>query len=127
MAALAIWHPHSACALAMMLPDPAEPTVLHLPPAAIAPGDGEETVAEKSVPNIVTANFVSLEGASVDLTFQRQATLRAMQKQLCAAFGKNFPFTAAAVCIGEEAFSDFEDVPFRLASNYETVNVIFTR
>ncbi len=111
----------------MMGPDPADPPTLLLPPAACASSDDAPETTEINHPSTVAVTCVSLEGATVHLTFQRHTTLRAMQKQLCAAFGKNYPYTAAAVCVGEEAFSDFEDVPFRLASNYETVNVIFTR
>ncbi len=111
----------------MMGPGPADPPALQLPPADCASSDDAPETTEINHPSTVAVTCVSLEGATVHLVVQRQATLRAMQKQLCAAFGNNYPYTAAAVCIGEEAFSDFEDVPFRLASNYETVNVIFTR
>ena len=50
-----------------------------------------------------------------------------MQKQLCQTFGKNFPFTAAAMCVGNVAYSDFDDAPLRQAMDHQTVSVIFSR
>ena len=111
----------------MMHPDPADPPKLQLPPAAIPSGNGEGAVAARSTPDTVAVTFVSLEGTCVHLTFQRHTTLKAMQKQLCSAFGKNFPHAAAVLCVGAKAYSDFEDVPLLEAVNHETANVTFVR
>jgi hypothetical protein len=121
-------HPLSHLRFNMMLPDPlAAPPSLQLPPAA-SDGDAPDAMEIKPAPSsTVNVRVVSLQGASVDMTFQRHTCLRAMQKQLCAAFGKNFPYSTAAVCVGNEAFSDFEDIPLRLAEDHQTVSVIFQR
>ena len=91
----------------MMHPDPIDPPALQMPPPAV--GEVQQAAATEHQSATVTVTCVSLEGATVDLSFQRRTTLRAMQKPLCSAFGKNWPFSAAAVCVGEQAFADFED------------------
>ena len=114
---------------AMMLSDPPAPPLLRLPPAG-APGDEAPEVTEadrKDLGATVTVRLLSLEGASCTLSCSRYATLRSLQKQLCSAFGKNYPFIAAAVCVGKDAFSDFEHVPFRSAVDDQAVSVVFTR
>ena len=115
----------------MMHPAPAEPSEQLLPPAVLPlpPGDDENEGAEQEpvAGNTVTAIFVSLEGASVDLTFHRCAALRNMQMQLCSAFGKGFAQNAALLCVGEKAFRDFGDVPLRTILEYGTVQVIFEK
>ena len=109
----------------MMHPDPADPPVLQMPPAA---ADGvQQSSAVEHPSTMVTVTCISLEGASVELNFPRHTTLRAMQKPLCSAFGKNWPYSAAAVCVDEEAFSDFEHVPLRAAKDFDKANVGFTR
>ena len=111
----------------MLLPDPAAPPLLQLPPAG-APDDPEMAEADREfLSATVTLRLVSLRGASCTLSCRRDATLRSLQRELCSLFGKNHPFTAASVCIGNQAFSDGDDVPFRLASNDETVSVVFGR
>ena len=109
----------------MMLPDPALPPALQLPPAMAC---SEAPVTEdQRRPSEVTVQLVSLEGATCSLTCRRHATLRSLQRELCSLFGKNFPHMAASVCIGESAFSDFDHVPFRLAADHQTVNIVFSR
>ena len=113
----------------MMLSDPPAPPLLRLPPAC-APSDEapEVTEADRQPPSTTVAvRLVSLEGATCTVSCHRYATLRALQKQLCAAFGKNYPFTSARVCVDKEAFSDGDDVPFRTAVDHQTANVIFSR
>ena len=75
----------------------------------------------------MAVTFLSLEGVSVILEFPRQATLKAMQKQLCSVFGKNYPYTAAYLCVGAKAYSDFESIPLLEATDHETANVTFVR
>ena len=113
----------------MMLSDPAAPPLLRLPPAC-APKDEAAEVAEadrQPSSTTVTVRLLSLEGAACTLSCNRYATLRSLQKQLCSALGKNYPFTSATVCIDKEAFSDGDDVPFRSAVDHQTANVIFSR
>ena len=113
----------------MMLSDPPAPPLLRLPPAC-APSDGapEVTEADRQPSNATVAvRLVSLEGATCTLSCHRYATLRALQKQLCSAFAKNYPFTSATVCIDKEAFSDGDDVPFRSAMDHQTATLIFSR
>ena len=108
----------------MLLPDPVvAPPLLQLPPAC-APRDD---VPEMTDGATVTLHFVSLQGASCTLSCHRYATLRSLQRDICSLFGKNYPFCGASVCIGNQAFSDFEDVPFRCAVGGDTATVIFSR
>ena len=123
--ALSSAHPR----LGMMLPDPvASPPILQLPPAACATSDDVPAdVGAQPPSSMVTVRCVSLEGATVELTFARDTTLRAMQKPLLRAFGKNYPYSSVAACVGEKAFSDFEDLPLRGALPGDTINVVFAR
>ena len=43
----------------------------------------------------VTAQYVSLRGQEQTLSFARDASLHDMQKDLCSAFGKYYPFIEA--------------------------------
>lgn len=59
----------------------------------------------------VTARFVSLQGEPKVLSFARDASLHDMQKDLCSAYGKYYPFI-------EAHFSSFR---FLLRIPYEIV------
>ena len=108
----------------MLLPDPVvAPPLLQLPPACAPKHDVQEMTDGATV----TLRFVSLQGASCTLSCHRYATLRSLQRDICSLFGKNYPFCGASVCIGNQAFSDGDDVPFGSAVDDETVNVIFSR
>ena len=111
----------------MMLSDPPAPPLLRLPPACAPSDEAPEVTAADRQPSTVAVRLVSLEGATCTVSCHRYATLRSLQKQLCAAFGKNYPFTSARVCVDKEAFSDGDDVPFRTAVDHQTANVIFSR
>ena len=105
----------------MQLPDPAAPPALQLPPAAIQ----NITPIDESEQLDVTLSLVSLEGATSSLKCCRHSTLRSLQRNLCASFGKNYPHTAAAVCIENITYADFDDVPFLATENHQVVNVVF--
>ena len=107
----------------MMLPDPAAPPMLRLPPAC-APKDDAPEMTDGAT---VTLRLVSLQGSSCTLNCHRYATLRSLQREICSLFAKNYPFCGVSVCIGNQAFSDFEDVPFRCAVGGDTATVIFSR
>ena len=111
----------------MMLSDPPAPPLLRLPPACAPSDEAPEVTEADRQPSTVAVRLVSLEGATCTVSCHRYATLRSLQKQLCAAFGKNYPFTSARVCVDKEAFSDGDDVPFRTAVDHQTANVIFSR
>ena len=109
-----------------MMRDPADPPFLQLSPAALSIGDeAPESVDEPSTAICVT--FVSMEGATCVLRCQRHATLRSLQRPLCSAFCKNYPYDAANLIVGGQAFSDFDDVPLLTASDYDCANVVFTK
>ena len=101
----------------MMRPDPADPPAFELPAACSPNGYGDTVVV----------TFISLEGVSVILDFPRRTTLKAMQKQLCSAFGKNYPYTAAYLSIGTKGYSDFDATPLLEAVNGDTANITFVR
>ncbi len=113
--------PKSTFVWTMQLPDPAAPPALQLPPAAIQ----NITPIDESEQLDVTLSLVSLEGATSSLKCCRHSTLRSLQRNLCASFGKNYPHTAAAVCIEHVTYADFDDVPFLATVNHQVVNVIF--
>ena len=115
------------CGSTMMLSDPPAPPLLRLPPACAPSDEAPEVTEADRQPSTVAVRLVSLEGATCTVSCHRYATLRSLQKQLCAAFGKNYPFTSARVCVDKEAFSDGDDVPFRTAVDHQTANVIFSR
>ena len=109
-----------------MMRDPADPPFLQLPPAALSIGDGTpESVDEPSAAVCVT--FVSMEGSTCVLRCQRHATLRSLQRPLCSAFCKNYPYNAANLIIGGQAFSDFNDVPLLTAADYDCASVVFAK
>ena len=61
------------------------------------------------------------------LRCQRHATLRSLQGPLCSAFCKNYPYNAANLIIGGQAFSDFDDVPLLIAADYDCASVVFAK
>ena len=111
----------------MLLPDPATPPLLQLPPAGV-PDAPEMAEADQEFLNAtITLRLVSLHGASSTLSCHRYATLRSLQREVCSLFAKNYPFCGVSVCIGNQAFSDGDDVPFRCAVDGDTATVIFSR
>ena len=111
----------------MLLPDPATPPLLQLPPAGV-PDAPEMAEADQEFPSAsVTLRRSSLHGASSTLSCHRYATLRSLQREVCSLFAKNYPFCGVSVCIGNQAFSDGDNVPFRCAVDGDTATVIFSR
>ena len=107
----------------MVLPDPAAPPMLRLPPA-IAPKDDAPEMTDVAT---VTLRLVSLQGSSCTLNCHRYATLRSLQREICSLLAKNYPFCGVSVCIGNQAFSDGDNAPFRCAVDGDTATVIFSR
>ena len=70
---------------------------------------------------------MSLQGYGVTLVLDRDIRLGDMQRQLCSAFSKHFPFSQVGVVIGERVFVDFLERPLLHVADKEKVDVVWTR
>ena len=59
--------------------------------------------------------------------FGRGVRLGDMQRQLCSAFSKHFPFSQVGVVVGERVFADFLGRALLQVADNEKVEVVWTR
>ena len=76
----------------------------------------------------VSARFRTLQGQERTLTFPRGAALSEMQKELCLAFSKYYPFVEVGLIVNETTlFLEIVDRPLLHVAEGKAIEVIFTR
>ena len=74
---------------------------------------------------MVRLRFCSVGGYSVSRDHPRDTTSRAIQRQLCADFGRAFPASKVVLVLNNFVFDDFECLPFRDCPEDATFQVVF--
>ena len=86
----------------------------------------EELSAEPAdTSDMLTLSFITIGGAGVELSFDRQASLRDMQRTLCKAWRKAFPTCSAALLTQTRAYSELTVHPLLDLKTGDEVTVHF--
>jgi len=123
----------SAATSGIVTPDPTDRSIskrhwesqVKLWRAALHTHTTSTSTKQKVSSSMVRVEICSLGGCRITREYCREIPSRAIQRQLCADFGKSFPALKAELAFEGSAFDEFDSLPFKNCPEDATFQVIF--